>query len=128
LFQRIKEDVMRHEEALARIVTIVGKLTDDENVSETEKNNIKAEMNRLQEKWNYTQNNVNLNYLRYAFTAPSAPLFIKQRFNKSIQKPSAMFTTPYYLLLLSIFYILCFSFGIVQHSAPHNGTNLGIVL
>ena len=55
---------MQHEEALARIVTIVGKLTNDENVSETEKNNIKAEMNRLQEKWNNTQNNVNLNYLR----------------------------------------------------------------
>ena len=62
--QKIKDDVMRHEEALARIVAIVGKLTDDENVSETEKNNVKAEMNRLQEKWNNTQNNVNLNYLR----------------------------------------------------------------
>ncbi|XP_028414134.1 dystrophin-like isoform X2 [Dendronephthya gigantea] len=61
--QRIKEDMVRHEEALARIVTIVSKLTDDENVSETEKNNIKAEMNRLQEKWNNTQNNANLNYL-----------------------------------------------------------------
>lgn len=63
-FQRIKEDVTSHEEALARIVTIVGKLTDDENVSENEKNNIKAEMNRLQEKWNTTQNTVNINYLR----------------------------------------------------------------
>lgn len=57
----------RHEDALARIVTIVSKLTDDENVSETEKNNIKAEMNRLQEKWNSTQNNVNVNYLRCFF-------------------------------------------------------------
>ena len=63
-FQRIKEDVTQHEEALARIVTIASKLTKDENVSETEKNNIKAEMNKLQEKWNNTQNNVNLNYLR----------------------------------------------------------------
>ena len=62
-FQRIKEDVTS-QEALARIVTIVGKLTDDENVSENEKNNIKAEMNRLQEKWNTTQNTVNINYLR----------------------------------------------------------------
>lgn len=63
----------QHEEALARIVTIVGKLTDDENVSETEKNNIKAEMNRLQEKWNNTQNNVNLNYLRFGFIAFPVP-------------------------------------------------------
>jgi tRNA(Arg) A34 adenosine deaminase TadA len=62
--------VTRHEEALARIVTIVGKLTNDENVSETEKNNVKAEMNRLQEKWNNTQNNVNLNYLRYVSFSP----------------------------------------------------------
>ena len=64
-FQRIKEDVTRHEEALARIVTIAGKLTEDENVSETEKNNIKGEMNRLQDKWNTAQNSVNLTYLTY---------------------------------------------------------------
>lgn len=62
--QKIKEDVMDHEGNLARVVTIVGKLTKDENISETEKNNIKAEMNRLQEKWNQTQRNVNLSYLR----------------------------------------------------------------
>lgn len=55
---------MDHEGNLARVVTIVGKLTKDENISETEKNNIKAEMNRLQEKWNQTQRNVNLSYLR----------------------------------------------------------------
>ena len=77
LLQRIKEDITQHEEEIARIVTIVGKLTDDENVSETEKNNIKAEMNRLQEKWNNTQNNVNLNYLRFGFIAfPFHPVLL----------------------------------------------------
>lgn len=64
--QSIKQDVMGHEEALARIIAIVGKLTKDENVSETEKMNVKAEMSRLQEKWNRAQNNVHLKYLRYA--------------------------------------------------------------
>ncbi|XP_046848609.1 utrophin-like isoform X4 [Xenia sp. Carnegie-2017] len=61
--QSIKQDVMGHEEALARIIAIVGKLTKDENVSETEKMNVKAEMSRLQEKWNRAQNNVHLKYL-----------------------------------------------------------------